>query len=227
MIESSDDRRSIDIFAEGGRAGRRRLTTAWSRQSAARKKLGRYVVLQDVYGNRYTYAHLGEVSKYYPVPKNDADGGLVRTAKAVHANGEVSADPRPRLPASAGRQLDDSDRAPERNRGGDIESHDATQASAPVKQRLFAHPDLPGAREAGGLEQQLEALAREGGKFETYKNFFSRPFGLDPEQGRAACLQEGLARDRRHDHRSRRPDRPWQGLPSRLLDPAGRARARR
>ena len=23
------------------------------------RKLGRYVVLQDVYGNRYTYAHLG------------------------------------------------------------------------------------------------------------------------------------------------------------------------
>ena len=23
------------------------------------KKLGRHVVLQDVYGNRYTYAHLG------------------------------------------------------------------------------------------------------------------------------------------------------------------------
>ena len=35
------------------------------------KKLGRHVVLQDVYGNRYTYAHLGEVSRFYPVPKND------------------------------------------------------------------------------------------------------------------------------------------------------------
>ena len=148
-------------------------------------------MLQDVYGNRYTYAHLSEVSKYYPVPKNDADGGLVRTAKAVHANREVSADPRPRLPASAGRQLDDSDKAPERNRGGDIESHDATQASAPVKQRLFAHPDLPSAREAGGLEQQLEALAREGGKFETYENFFSRPFGLDPSKVRVRAFKKG------------------------------------
>jgi hypothetical protein len=148
-------------------------------------------VLQDVYGNRYTYAHLGEVSKYYPVPKADADSGLVRTAKAVKANGEDEADPRPRTPASAGRQFDDSDTAPERDRGADIESQDATQASAPVKQRLFAHPDLPGAREAGGLEQQLEMLAREGGKFETYKNFFSRPFGLDPSKVRLRALKKG------------------------------------
>ena len=39
------------------------------------KKLGRHVVLQDVYGNRYTYAHLGEVSRFYPVPKNDSRPG--------------------------------------------------------------------------------------------------------------------------------------------------------
>ena len=64
-------------------------------------------------------------------------------------------------------------------------------ASAPVKQRLFAHPDLPSAREAGGLEQQLEALAREGGKFETYENFFSRPFGLEPSKVRVRAFKKG------------------------------------
>ena len=34
------------------------------------QKLGRFIILQDVYGNRYTYAHLGKVSKRYPVPKS-------------------------------------------------------------------------------------------------------------------------------------------------------------
>ena len=37
------------------------------------RKLGRFIVLQDVYGNRYTYAHLGKVSKRYPVPKTFDD----------------------------------------------------------------------------------------------------------------------------------------------------------
>ena len=32
-------------------------------------KLGNYIVLQDTYGNRFTYAQLGRVSKVYPVPK--------------------------------------------------------------------------------------------------------------------------------------------------------------
>ena len=190
VIESSEDRRSIDIFAKEG-APVVAVNDGVVKAVGRSKKLGRYIVLQDVYGNRYTYAHLGEVSKYYPVPKGDADAGLARTATAIKANGEDGADPRPRLPASAGRQFDDSDTAPERDRGGEIESHDTTQASAPVKQRLFAHPDLPGAREAGGLEQQLEALAREGGKFETYKNFFSRPFGLDPSKVRLRAFKKG------------------------------------
>ena len=33
------------------------------------KQLGNYIVLQDAYGNRFTYAQLGRVAKAYPVPK--------------------------------------------------------------------------------------------------------------------------------------------------------------
>jgi hypothetical protein len=104
----------------------------------------------------------------------------------VHAN----EDPKPAAPASAGRQLDASDKKAERDRGGDVPEA-ATRASAPVKERLFAHPDLPGAREAGGLEQQLDSSARRNGKFETYKNYFSRPFGLDPDKVRLRPLKKG------------------------------------
>ena len=33
------------------------------------KRLGHFVMLQDVYGNTYTYGHLGSVAKTYPAPK--------------------------------------------------------------------------------------------------------------------------------------------------------------
>jgi hypothetical protein len=122
----------------------------------------------------------------YPVPRRDAEQDPDTTARAVSANGS---DPKPARAASAGRQLDDSDSAPARDRGGDAAT--AAQASAPVKQRMFAHPDLPGARENGGLEQLLDAQLRRGGRFETYKNFFSRPFGLDPSKVRLRPLKEG------------------------------------
>src|SRR5215212_2137929 len=165
VVESDDSRRSIDIFASKG-SPVVAVNDGEIKKIGRNKKLGRHVVLQDVYGNRYTYAHLGEVSRFYPVPKQDAEDPN-RSARAVAAN----ADPRPDQPASAGRQLDASDKKAERDRGGDV-SDSATQASAPVKQRLFAHPDAPGAREAGGLEQQLDSQARKNGKYETYKNYF-------------------------------------------------------
>ena len=105
----------------------------------------------------------------------------------MSANG--GADPKPDVPASAGRQLDDSDRAPERDRGGNV-SDSATQASAPIKERLFAHPDLPGAREPAASSSCSTRRRRKGG-FETYRNYFSRPFGLDPSKVRLRRLKVG------------------------------------
>ena len=60
VVESTDDRRSIDIFA---RRARRSWpsTTARSRRSARPSSSAATSTLQDVYGNRYTYAHLGSV----------------------------------------------------------------------------------------------------------------------------------------------------------------------
>jgi hypothetical protein len=187
LVESDDSRRSIDIFSKQG-APVVAVNDGVIKKIGKSKKLGRYVLLQDVYGNRYTYAHLGSVSKVYPVPKRDADPfDSKRSATALAAN---SADPEPVAPASAGRQLDSSDTKKAKDRGGDVPA-DKTEASAPVKQRLFAHPDMPGSREAGGLEQQLDAQMRHGGKFSTFKAYFSRPFGLDPSKVRLRRLKKG------------------------------------
>jgi hypothetical protein len=185
LVESDDARRSIDIFSKKG-APVVAVNDGVIKKLGRNKKLGRHMVLQDVYGNRYTYAHLGEISRFYPVPKRDATDPR-RNATALAAN---SADPKPDQAASAGRQLDSSDTKKERDRGGDVRA-DQAQASAPIKERLFAHPSMPGSREAGGLEQQLDAYARRNGKYETYKNYFSRPFGLDPSKVRLRQLKKG------------------------------------
>jgi hypothetical protein len=186
VVESSDDRRSIDIFAEPG-APVVAVNDGEIKEIGRNKKLGRYVVLQDVYGNRYTYARLGSVSRVFPVPRKGAYDPR-RSARAMQANGH---DPQPAAPASAGRQLDDSDRQPAKDRGAARESHDAPEASAPVKRRLFAHPSMEGARQSGGLEQLLDARARRDGTYEVYKNYFSRPFGLDPDKVTLRRLKEG------------------------------------
>jgi transglycosylase-like protein with SLT domain len=188
VVESSDDRRSIDIFAEQG-APVVAVNDGKIKKIGRNDRLGRYVVLQDVYGNRYTYSQLGKVARVFPVPREGAYDPK-RDARAVKANGEAD-DPQPQAPASAGRQLDDSDREREKDRGAAPESHDPPQASAPVKQRLFAHPSMDGSRQHGGLEQLLDAKARRDGTYEVYKNYFSRPFGLDPSKVTLRRLKEG------------------------------------
>ena len=72
LIESDDDRRSIDIFAKQG-APVVAVNDGVIKKIGRNKKLGRHVVLQDVYGNRYTYAHLGESRASTRCPKQDAD----------------------------------------------------------------------------------------------------------------------------------------------------------
>jgi hypothetical protein len=185
VIESADDRRSIDIYARSG-APVVAVNDGVVKEIGTSDRLGRYVTLQDVYGNRYTYAHLGSVSQQYPVPKQGADDPD-RSARALKANGDQH-DPAPSAPASAGRQPEASDSEPVEPEAAEPAN---SQASVPIKERLFAHPNVKGAREAGGLDQLLDAKARKDGTFETYRNYFSRPFGLDPSKVTLRRLREG------------------------------------
>jgi Transglycosylase SLT domain/Peptidase family M23 len=185
LIESADARRSIDIFARSG-APVVAVNDGVVKKIGVSERLGRYVTLQDVYGNRYTYAHLGSIVDHYPVPKRDAADSQ-RAARALKANPD---DPAPTAPASAGRQPAESDEE-ERSDAGQPRAPKDARPSVPVKQRLFAHPHMKGARQAGGLEQLLDAKARRNGTYETYRNYFSRPFGLDPSKVTLRRLRKG------------------------------------
>jgi hypothetical protein len=187
LVESSENRRGIEIFSRRG-APVVAANDGVIKKIGNSKRLGRHVVLQDVYGNRYTYAHLGSVPKLYPVPKQDAQDPK-RAARAVKANdgkGDSGGDPRPSAPASAGRQLDDSRRL----RRSDLDDS-KPQATVPIKERLFAHPNHRWSQQAGGLEQLLDAQARKGGGFSSYRNYFSRPFGLNAKDVRLRRLKRG------------------------------------
>ncbi len=64
------------------------------------KQLGNYVKLQDATGNIYTYAHLGSVSRRYPVPKP-----VKFSAKQIVKEFSVPAAKAPTSAASAGSQV--------------------------------------------------------------------------------------------------------------------------
>ncbi|HEX5618884.1 MAG TPA: lytic murein transglycosylase [Solirubrobacteraceae bacterium] len=134
VVESDEARRGIDIFS---REGAPIITVNDGKivKVGKSKRLGKFVMVQDVYGNTYTYGHLGDVEKTYPAPKDRSRrDGKGRTehesAKTKDAPEKTVADE----PATE---------APET----------ATATAMPTKERLFAHPNRPAARAAGGESQ--------------------------------------------------------------------------
>jgi hypothetical protein len=183
VVESEDDRRSLEIFAQKG-SPVVATNDGVIKKVGESKQLGNYIVLQDVYGNRYTYSGLGEVADHYPVLKEDATD-----VRAIKAHGE-GVDPEPVKAASAGSQAATANDDAKADQPDKVEPVEPA-ASLPFKERLFAHPSMDGARESGGLEQVLDAKAREDGKYETYSNYFSRPFGADAKDVRLKRLKVG------------------------------------
>jgi hypothetical protein len=64
--------RGINIYSREG-ASVVAVNDGTVRKIGNTKKLGDYVVLEDNYGNRFTYAELGSVAKAYPVPRERND----------------------------------------------------------------------------------------------------------------------------------------------------------
>ncbi|WP_022926974.1 lytic murein transglycosylase [Patulibacter americanus] len=124
----SGPRRSITIDAKAGSdavAVQDGTVTALGES----ERLGRYVQLRDVFGNRYTYAHLDEVAETYPAPADDAPEGDAAATEAL----DVPKDPAPSAPATAGRQRRAGEDAKSTGSGSsrtDATSGDATSTDA-------------------------------------------------------------------------------------------------
>jgi hypothetical protein len=97
--ERDDTRPGIDIFARSDApvvAAHDGIVKTVGRSS----RLGRYLILQDAYGNRFTYAQLGAVALYYPAPKQQSFDTQSSVQSRRRSGGDES---RPAEPASAGR----------------------------------------------------------------------------------------------------------------------------
>jgi murein DD-endopeptidase MepM/ murein hydrolase activator NlpD len=196
VIESSPTRRGIDIYTREGAA------VVATNDGVVRKigysaSTGKYIVLQDVYGNQYTYSQLGSVQRMYPVPNADASPDK-QAARAISARAQsIAADPKPTLPASAGTHSVSSSAAPKaaapkKQRAPAKPATRPAPAQAPVtyKARLFAHPQRPQARQSGGLDQVFQRQTN-GKTYTTYDNFFAGKVGLNAKNAKLRPLKKG------------------------------------
>ncbi|MDX6707621.1 MAG: hypothetical protein QOI48_3467 [Solirubrobacteraceae bacterium] len=161
--------RGIDIFAAPG-APAVSVQDGEIIRVGHSKRLGRFVVLRDAYGNTYTYARLKTVAEQVPVPKP-----MRQSAASIAKQLALPApDPAPTAPATVG--PGNRRHAPDTGAGAAPAPAPAPAASpapaaapapaavpapapAAAKERLFAHPGRPRALRAGGRAQILESWA--------------------------------------------------------------------
>jgi Transglycosylase SLT domain/Peptidase family M23 len=159
VVESDQARRGIEIFSREG-APVIAVNDGRVVKIGRDKRLGRFVTVQDVYGNTYTYARLGEVSRTYPAPKNRSRGRhrppvIERDARPARAASKTRKPAQGRAVAgraAVGRAATGRVSARDRAAAGFVPDL-APAVPLPAKERLFAHPRRPAAFAAGGASQ--------------------------------------------------------------------------
>jgi hypothetical protein len=184
VVVESADRRGIEIYTRA-RAAVVAVQDGRIADIGRNKRLGRFVKLQDVYGNTYTYAHLGRVVKRYPTVK----------AKEVTADQIAKELKLPARDAAPTSQASGTDKAAAPKPRPKVTRKAAPAARTPntattTKERLFAHPQRANAADAGGAEQIFQATGRiEGAAGE--RGYIKRVFGVDRSEIRLKALRKG------------------------------------
>jgi murein DD-endopeptidase MepM/ murein hydrolase activator NlpD len=200
VVSGNPKRKNIDLFSKKG-APVIAVNEGVVKKIGRSRRLGRYIILQDNFGNRFTYANLGSISARYPVPKEDVRKQAERAASRSVAAALAVRDPRPERAASAGRQDDGGGgglasafRGRQPTPGGEPPSGGSRYQEPVVKERLFAHPNRPNALAAGGAEQlaayrgdPLDSPGTPG----SLEGYFLNTRGFDSEDFRLARLEEG------------------------------------
>ena len=202
VINDSPNRRSIDIFSAKD-APVVAVNDGTVRSVGTSKRLGRYVVLEDAYGNQFTYSQLGDVSKVVPTPRKrdlsakdfslitpDAKGGKSssRPGNAKAARGgtdEIS-------PASKTKGETKAPKASSKPAPKASKKVAAPANSENARERLFALPERKAVRDQAGSTGQLDGKAtKDMPGYETFKSYFSGVLRFNAETMDMKKLRKG------------------------------------
>jgi Transglycosylase SLT domain/Peptidase family M23 len=196
-IRSNARRNGIKIFARQG-APVVAVNDGKVVRIGRSKRLGRFVTIQDVYGNVYTYGRLKKVARVYPSPKPTKVSE--RDIRRELNLDQMSKDRRPTAPASktteaTAQARKNAEKVAKRATTARAKDDGKRQAAAArrekvAKQRLFANPARPAAREAGGAQQIFESTGRIEG-YSSFKDYLERVFGLDRKDVALKKLRPG------------------------------------
>jgi hypothetical protein len=185
VIESNAQRRSINIYSSLN-APVVAVNDGVIKKMGDSKQLGKFIVLQDAYGNRYTYAHLGSIEKVHPVPRQN------RLSPKDFRLTAPNKDAAPAQAATAG----DNSAANGPKKGTSPKAH-TKAASGPrntegLRNRLFALPQRSGNAQQSDVAGQLDQLlGRAVPGYETFKSAVAPSFQFDQKTMELRPLKVG------------------------------------
>jgi Transglycosylase SLT domain len=181
VISSNAARRSINIYSSLN-APVVAVNDGVIKKMGESKQLGKFIVLQDAYGNRYTYAHLGSISQVHPVPRAQN-----LSAKDFKLSGPGK-DAAPTTPATAGDNKTRQAATPP-------STDKATKApvnTEELRSRLFANPQGSGNTDSSSVTGQLDQLLGEKVPgYETFKSAVADSFKFDSKTMELRPLKVG------------------------------------
>ena len=179
VISSSPTERGINIYSREG-APVVAVNDGVIKRIGKSDRLGRFIVLEDAYGNRFTYAELGEVAEAYPVPKR---------RKNPMRDIFIESEEKPDEPASAGKQPDDGDEeSKQKAEDGDAQPANTEDSRA----RLYAFPERDANENRASLTGQLDDLLnRRMPGYDGFKSYFSSVLRYDEDKMDLAQLEKG------------------------------------
>jgi hypothetical protein len=172
VVSSSPTRRGINIYSRDG-APVVAVNDGTIKRVGHNSKLGKYIVLQDTYGNRFTYAQLGRVSKVYPVPKqhklSSSDFKLVTPKR----------DKAPTRPAT-------------RTKPAAAKASDGPVNTEDLRQRLYALPERPHNVDRADVTGQLDQLlSKKFPGYSTFKSYFGDVLHFNRDSMELRPLRKG------------------------------------
>ncbi len=180
VIQSSPTRRGINIYTREN-APVVAVNDGIVKRIGKNKKLGRFLILEDSYGNRFTYAHLGRVAEVYAAPKRKRltakDFRIVRPddAEPTRAASKTTA---------KAKRVVRSDRERERE-AGPVNTEDS-------RERLYAFPERKANLSRADLTGQLDSLlAKRFPGYEAFKSYVGGILRFNRKSMEMRPLREG------------------------------------
>ena len=191
-LPPSPTRRGINIYTKEA-ASAIAVNDGTVQKIGESERLGKYVVLEDNYGNRFTYAELGSVAEAYPVPRQRA-GSRSEHSERRQGEGQKTTDAAQEQPVNTEDLRERLSAFPERDGAVPMSFHPSERAFERLGYESFESQFGPlrfdsKRMELRRLEEGSKVLAGtilgsvgSGGQLAPHLNFAIRPAGRGAPQ---------------------------------------------